>query len=100
MTPDKIIADYYFDKDGRINLKKKEESKPPVIMSGMQEKPKKEEERLDEKEKSERLRLIGLYSAKYSDLTIEQIGQLIDDPNIGLGEDFVINKILKKYRKL
>ena len=98
MTQDKVIIDYSFDEKGKIYLKKKEENKPPVLMKNMEEKPAKEEERLSEKEKEERLRLIGLYSTKYPSLTIEQIGQLIDNPNIGLGEDYVINKILKKYK--
>ena len=98
MPPDKIIADYYFNSNGNIQFRKKEESKPPVLIKGMEEKPAKEEERLSEEEKSKRLRLIDLYSTKYPSLTIEQIGQLIDNPNIGLGEDYVINKILKKYK--
>ena len=98
--PDKINIGYYFDKNGSIHLKKKEETNPPVLMKGMEEKENssQEEERLSEKEKSERLRLINLYSTKYPHLTIEQIGQLIDDPNIGLGEDYAINRILKKYQ--
>lgn len=98
MPQDKIIADYHFDKNGNIHLKNKEESNPPVLMKGMEEKPAKEEERLSEKEKAERLRMIDLYSTKYPNLTIEQIGQLIDDPDIGIGEDYVINKILEKYK--
>ena len=98
MPPDKIIADYYFNSNGNIQFRKKEESKPPILMKGMEEKPAKEEEKLSEKEKAERLRLIGFYSKKYPNLSIEQIGQIIDDPDIGLDEDFVINKILKKYQ--
>lgn len=55
-------------------------------------------ERLTEEEKNERIKVISYYAKKYPHLTIEQIGQLIDDSNLGLGEEFVINKILETYR--
>ena len=97
---DKILIDYFFDSKGNIHLKNKKENNPPVLIKGMEVKPAEEEERLSETEKAERLKLMDYYSAKYPNLSIEQIGQLIDDPNIGLGEDFVINKILKKYQKV
>lgn len=94
------VKGYYFDKDGNLRIKEIPSELPILSIKGAVL-VKKEEiipERLTEEEKNERIKVINYYAKKYPHLTIEQIGQLIDDSNLGLGEEFVINKILETYR--
>lgn len=90
----KLIKGFFFDKRGNLQRQKKDDV--PLKIEGMSIKSDedvfKQEGRIDK----HRIVLINKYSKKYPELSIEQISELIDHPDLKLGEKYVINKILKK----
>jgi len=84
----------FFDKDGVIHINR-EEDNIPVKMKGMT-KPKEEEFKEEDEINQDRLKKLNEYSKKYFNLSIEQIAELIDSPDLKLGENYVIRKILEK----
>lgn len=87
---------FYFDKEGAIQMNTGKDN-IPVIMGGMITFKEEDIEEIEDISQ-DRIRMINEYSKKYPSFTIEQIAELIDSPDLNLGESYVIRKIIENER--
>ena len=87
----------YFDKQGNIQIEKKDNSSVVNIKGAVR--PNNEESENNAEIHQDRLKLLKKYSEKYPELSIEQVAELIDHPDLKSGEEYVIRKILEDENK-